>query len=331
MAARNQLWLLDWSNPITDRVGGGFFRALPQCPGVYHFIGPDKQILYIGQSNNLKKRINSYKYIHPDTHSKRLVKLVCRVARIEYEKCPSPKQAEILENQRISEFKPPFNRQKVFPEGYSYLSISIPFWNPSLAELNLEFDLFSSFELEKMNEFTPLFGSFKSRYGVMKIIRSLSRLLQALNQNKENRLSIGYSKFKGTLLKKKRKTTTPMTVTFEETANLFAWEFYQLLIHYFSGEDDRLVGFFLDEFSVSRNELEELENEEQSNIEFWKRWILEDIAKLDHFFHNTLRRNYLARKHLGIQCGYIEPMRLNDALAHIWWDKRDELTGQLKE
>jgi len=326
MPARNQLWLLDWNNPIIDRIGAGFFRALPQCPGVYHFLGSEKQILYIGQSNNLKKRINSYKYIHPDTHPKRLVELVCKVNRIEYEKCESPMDAEILENKRISEFKPPFNRQKVFPEGYSFLSITIPFWNQETDELELRFEFLGSDQRGRDTPAMPLFGAFKSRYAVIRIIRCLKRLLLAGNQIPKKSHGYDYSKIQNQILFKKVRTKGPMVMTCPSFMELSCWELYKHLILYFFGESDHLVTLLLKRISLTKDDLEKLEMEDESSLEFWRRWLLEDLLKLDHFFNQTLRRHYLARKNLGIQFGYIEPMLLNDALTKIGWDNRNGLS-----
>ena len=61
MASPNskQPQLFKIENPLTLRLGNEFFRGLPSVPDVYFFFGRDDELLYIGQSSDLKARLGS--------------------------------------------------------------------------------------------------------------------------------------------------------------------------------------------------------------------------------------------------------------------------------
>ena len=83
-----QLKLFHIENPLSMRLGSDFFRALPSVPGVYFFHGKDDELLYIGQSLDLKARIGSYRHVTPEKNPKRTLKLVHRIVRIEWKVQP---------------------------------------------------------------------------------------------------------------------------------------------------------------------------------------------------------------------------------------------------
>lgn len=43
--------------PLVDRLGEGFFRQLPEAPGVYLMYGVDDAALYVGKARNLRHRL----------------------------------------------------------------------------------------------------------------------------------------------------------------------------------------------------------------------------------------------------------------------------------
>jgi excinuclease UvrABC nuclease subunit len=71
------------------RFGNDFFRSLPEGPGVYFFHGSDGRFLYIGQSSNLRSRLGSYRHVGEGKHPRRTLRLVARIARIEWRECAS--------------------------------------------------------------------------------------------------------------------------------------------------------------------------------------------------------------------------------------------------
>jgi hypothetical protein len=114
-----QLRLFDVANPLGTRLGAAFFRNLPTKPGVYFFYDGSGLLLYIGQSNDLRARVGSYRHVTPERHPKRTLRLVHRIARIEWQECETPLAALELERCLLLEKRPPFNRAGVWP-GYAW-------------------------------------------------------------------------------------------------------------------------------------------------------------------------------------------------------------------
>lgn len=109
-----QLKLFHIENPLSVRLGSEFFRALPSVPGVYFFYGAAGELLYVGQSSDLKARIGSYRHVTPEKNPKRTLRLVHRIARIEWQECGSAAAAIELEAKLLLEHRPPFNRAGVW-------------------------------------------------------------------------------------------------------------------------------------------------------------------------------------------------------------------------
>ena len=55
-----QLRLLPAPKPLTERFGAAFFRGSPRVPGVYRMFDEAGLLLYVGQSSDLRDRLNSY-------------------------------------------------------------------------------------------------------------------------------------------------------------------------------------------------------------------------------------------------------------------------------
>lgn len=120
-----QLKLFHLENPLTVRFGNDFFRSLPEGPGVYFFHGTDGQLLYIGQSSNLRARLSSYRHVGESKHPRRTLRLVARVARIEWRECASPEAAIAEESRLLLEHRPPFNRAGVWKGDPWWLAVEV--------------------------------------------------------------------------------------------------------------------------------------------------------------------------------------------------------------
>jgi len=109
-----QLKLFQLENVLSMRLGNKFFRTLPEEPGVYFFRGRDGQLLYIGQSSNLRARLCSYRHVGEGKHPRRTRRLVASIARIEWRECASAAAAIDEESRLLLEHRPPFNRLGVW-------------------------------------------------------------------------------------------------------------------------------------------------------------------------------------------------------------------------
>ncbi|WP_395746087.1 nucleotide excision repair endonuclease [Prosthecobacter sp.] len=109
-----QLKFFHLENPLSVRLGNDFFRSLPAVPGVYFFYGQAGELLYIGQSSDLKARIGSYRHVTPEKNPRRTLRLVHRIFKIEWRECALPAEAIELERVLLLEHRPPFNRAGVW-------------------------------------------------------------------------------------------------------------------------------------------------------------------------------------------------------------------------
>ena len=114
--AAGQLWLFPPPKPLVERLGEDFFRALPSAPGVYLMCGDNEGVLYVGKARNLRKRLCSYRVANPERFPRRMIRLLHRVTRIEWDECHTEEAARDREEALICVLMPKFNRAgKVWP------------------------------------------------------------------------------------------------------------------------------------------------------------------------------------------------------------------------
>jgi hypothetical protein len=104
-----QLWLFDPPKPLVERFGEEFFAALPTGPGVYFFCGAAEGVLYVGKAVNLRKRLNSYRVANPERMSRRIIRMLHQVRRIEWDECRTEEAARQREELLICVLAPKFN------------------------------------------------------------------------------------------------------------------------------------------------------------------------------------------------------------------------------
>lgn len=118
-----QLRLLPAPKPLTDRLGAAFFRGIPRAPGVYRMFDEAGLLLYVGQSSDLRDRLNSYRHVHPDRDSRKTVRLVHLARRMEWEVCDSAVSAVLRENELLRTLRPRFNRMNVYPKACFFIAV----------------------------------------------------------------------------------------------------------------------------------------------------------------------------------------------------------------
>jgi predicted GIY-YIG superfamily endonuclease len=112
LSAQQRFW--PDPQPLVERLGKDFFRAVPESPGIYLMHGRASQILYVGKAKNLRHRLGSYRRTNPDRMPKRIVRLLHLVENIAYEKCADESAALSREAELILTLKPRFNRAGVW-------------------------------------------------------------------------------------------------------------------------------------------------------------------------------------------------------------------------
>ena len=107
--AAGQLWLFDPPKPLVERLGEDFFAGLPTGPGVYLMCGEAEGVLYVGKARNLRKRLSSYRVANPERMTRRIIRLLHQVRRIEWDECSSEAAASEREELLICVLAPKFN------------------------------------------------------------------------------------------------------------------------------------------------------------------------------------------------------------------------------
>jgi predicted GIY-YIG superfamily endonuclease len=117
-----QLLLIPDPRPLDQRLGQTFFREAPQCPGVYLMKDDGGTVLYVGKAKNLRQRLNYYRLANPDRMSRRHLRLVSAVDRIEFQFCPDESAALEREAMLLRSLKPKFNRSGVWPSKTRFIA-----------------------------------------------------------------------------------------------------------------------------------------------------------------------------------------------------------------
>jgi hypothetical protein len=99
---------VDWKRYAFDRE---FLRAVPRTAGTYRFLDSEGRLIYVGKSNNLHRRLNSY-FRESGRRSARVRKLLDALHRIEYEASGSDLEAMLREAESIRRKHPERNVQR---------------------------------------------------------------------------------------------------------------------------------------------------------------------------------------------------------------------------
>ena len=124
--------LLEFTRRVSPerRAKRGFATGVPQAPGVYQFVadltGPDgtprRQVLYVGKSRNLRRRVASY-FTAAETRP-RIDEMVRIATGVETTVCRTPLEADVLELRLIAAHSPRYNRRSKFPERQVWLKLT---------------------------------------------------------------------------------------------------------------------------------------------------------------------------------------------------------------
>ena len=107
---------------------------IPDCSGVYFFLGDKKEILYIGKATSLRSRVGSY--FSRDLKTKRsplIESMVVDAKTVEWTVTDSTLEALILETNLIRTHKPRFNTVSKDDKSFNHLIITNEEWPRVLA------------------------------------------------------------------------------------------------------------------------------------------------------------------------------------------------------
>jgi hypothetical protein len=271
--------------PLLERFGKNFFRQIPRTPGVYLMHGETGRALYVGQSKNLRSRLNSYKNAHPDHVSRKTIRLVHQVRSISWEECGMPEKARLRENELLRTLRPKFNRMNTFPKAHCFIGLRcFP-----------EMMLFSLTRQEVSG--ADYFGAFKS--GAAFGYQALLRLLWSALYAPENF------------------TSYPRPLLLDRPPALFELHLPQQARHSALELTRHLGEFFRGTSCQLRNWLESRLKGGAST--FFQQMQAMDLESIQRFYDYGPRRNKALVEHHQLSEGLILQEQLDDLLVTDLW------------
>lgn len=88
-------------------------EGVPSAPGVYLFRGPRDQVLYVGTSGDLRRRVRSY--FTAGERRRRVRDMLALAERVDTVVCAHPLEAAVRELRLIAAHQPPYNRRSRRP------------------------------------------------------------------------------------------------------------------------------------------------------------------------------------------------------------------------
>jgi DNA polymerase-3 subunit epsilon len=96
--------------------------GLPNGPGVYQFIGPADEVLYVGTSVAVRTRVRSY-FTRAEKRS-RMAEMIGIAERVVAIECGTRIEAQVRELRLIAEHRPRYNRRSRFPERMPWVRLT---------------------------------------------------------------------------------------------------------------------------------------------------------------------------------------------------------------
>jgi excinuclease ABC subunit C len=96
--------------------------GLPEKPGIYFFLGENKEVLYIGKARSLRARVRTY--FLPTSDSK-VQNILAETRDIDYILTESEREAAFLEQNFIQHTQPKFNERLKDDKSFPYLKLTV--------------------------------------------------------------------------------------------------------------------------------------------------------------------------------------------------------------
>ena len=95
---------------------------LPDGPGVYQFVGPHEEVLYVGTATHLRARVRSY-FTAAETR-RRMEEMITLAVRVDAVECGTVLEARVRELRLITTLAPRYNRRSKFPERMPWVRLT---------------------------------------------------------------------------------------------------------------------------------------------------------------------------------------------------------------
>ncbi|WP_043500748.1 DEDD exonuclease domain-containing protein [Georgenia sp. SUBG003] len=96
--------------------------GLPECPGVYQFLGPGNEVLYVGTAVNLRRRVRQY-FTAAEKRA-RIGEMLDIAVAVRPVPCATALEAQVRELRLIAELDPPYNRRSRRPDRRPWLRLT---------------------------------------------------------------------------------------------------------------------------------------------------------------------------------------------------------------
>ncbi len=159
-------------------------KDLPSSPGVYLMKDSFDDIIYVGKSKELRKRVQSY-FQNSKVHSPKVKKLVQNLKDFQYIVTDTEFEAFMLECELIKEIKPRYNKLMKSPQSYKYIEISIDEDYPRIEIVNSK----------EENENKLYFGPYTNKSTVERAISGIKEhcKINCSNTSKKGTPCLNYS------------------------------------------------------------------------------------------------------------------------------------------
>lgn len=95
---------------------------LPRSPGVYQFIGPANEILYVGTATDLRRRVRQY--FTASEKRRRIGEMVDLATEVRGVACATRLEAQVRELRLIAQHDPPYNRRSRRPDRLPWIRLT---------------------------------------------------------------------------------------------------------------------------------------------------------------------------------------------------------------
>ena len=96
--------------------------GLPEGPGVYLFVGPDEEVLYVGTSTHVRRRVRSY--FTASEKRRRMTEMIRLATSVRAVACATELEARVRELRMITEHAPRYNRRSKHPERMHWVRLT---------------------------------------------------------------------------------------------------------------------------------------------------------------------------------------------------------------
>jgi excinuclease ABC subunit C len=100
----------------------GFWKTLPNRPGVYRMLDRAGDILYVGKARKLKARVANY--ARGQGHNNRIARMIAETATMEFVVTETETEALLLETNYIKQFRPRFNVLMRDDKSFPYILVT---------------------------------------------------------------------------------------------------------------------------------------------------------------------------------------------------------------